>query len=251
MRCEREPLVGQLEGKFNSLGIRGLLFDLDDTLFETTVYMRKHKWLFCVWAAEKLGVVVERVMEVFEEAAFDALDVLHVAPARWDLAVRMTAERLTGEPYCLDEGIEVLKRLFFESPEVIAGVRPVLELFSQTGVKMGVVTHAPNTPPWNEWTWIKLQRNGLERYFPHIWIADESKPKDEEAWRAGAAMIDVPCENILGIGDNIGADILPMRVLGMRAMAVKAIFRRSNGDLPPGVPLLDSLAQAPEAILAL
>lgn len=250
MRCEREPLVGQLEKKFNSLGVRGLLLDLDDTVFETTKYMREHQRLFCVWAAEKLDTALEEVAKVFGQAAYDAYDKLSIAPARWDLAVRMTAERLTGEPYCLDEGIQMIKRLFFDSPEMIAGVRPVLDLLSQTGVKMGAVTHAPNIPPWSEWTWIKLKRNGLECYFPHVWIADEAKPKDEEAWGAGAAMLGLPCENILGIGDNIGADILPMKILGMRTMAVKAIFRRSSGDLPPGVPLLDSLVQAPEAILA-
>ena len=251
MPWEREPLVGQLERKFDSLGISGLLFDLDDTLLETTAYMKERKLALAIWAAGKLGLPLDLVMDELDEAAHEAYDVLHVSAERWVLAVQLTAIKLTGDSYALNEGIGLIQELFFDSPEIISGIHPVMNLFEQTGIKMAVVTHAPSTLPWSDWTWIKLQKTGLDRYFSQVWIADESKPKGIEDWRGAADLLQVPCENILGFGDNVNADGLPMLSLSMRVIMVEPKWRKSNGDLPAGIPVLASLVDAPEAILSL
>ncbi len=247
MLFEREPMVGLLEAKLTSLGIDGLLFDLDDTLLETSDYMDRYKLAFCVWAAEKLGISLEVVMPVFEKAAHDAFDILFVTLERWNLVVRMTAERLGEEPHCLDGGVEIMRELFLDSPRLIEGVRPVLAMLHQTGRKMGVVTHAPH----NKWTEIKMVKTGIERYFDGVWIAGEDRLKGREDWEGGAAMIGVAHDRILGIGDSASADIWPMIGLKMRAIAIVPKWKRAKGELPEGVPLLQSLVGVPEAILAL
>lgn len=252
-RLEYEPLVGQLKVKLDFLGTDGLLFDADDTLFKTTEYMVKHKTAFADWAASYLNRPFEEVEKIFIQAANDAYDVLHVAPERWDLAVRMTSEKLTGSKTTLDGGIEIIRGLFFDSPEMIPGARLALEIFRATGRKMALVTHAamypaPNHPSWTE---IKLAKNGLERYFDAVWIADEKRNKGEEDWAKGAEMLGLSFGKLMGFGDSVGADIIPMTNLGIMAMAIKPTWKRSNGDLPSGVLLLGSLIEAPGAILSL
>ncbi len=245
-RLEYEPLVGLLEAKLDLLGVDGFLWDLDDTILETTDYMGKHKINFSIWAAKYLEMRKELVIEVFFEAAHRAYDHLYVSPERWDLAVKMTAEKLTGDASRLDGGIEMIKKLFLDSPEMIQGARATLEIFQATGRKMALVTHAPMG-----WTEIKIKKNVLERYFDAVWSCDEKRPMSETNKKKGAELLDLPLYKLMGFGDNVNADVIPMRNLGIGAMAVKPKWKRSNGDLPPGIPLLESIAEAPEAILAL
>ncbi len=247
MLSEREPLVGLIERKFDSLGIDGLLFDLDDTLLETAGYITRFKADFSLWAANKLRMPADEVMAIFSQASMDAFEKLMVKPERWDLAVQMTAERITGEAHYLDEGIGMLKLIFTGSPELIAGARPVLELLQKTGRKMAIVTHAPK----NGWTETKLRQTGIEQYFEGVWIAGDSRLKGRVDWEAGAAMIGVPHTRILGFGDSVKADIWPMAELSMRVMALTPKWIGAKGELPAGVPILKSLVEAPEAILAL
>jgi FMN phosphatase YigB (HAD superfamily) len=104
-------------------------------------------------------------------------------------------------------------------------------------------------PPDLSWTEIKLWKCGIRRYFEVVYVANEHRLKGVEDWQMGASLLSLPPERLMGFGDSIGGDIVPMKELGIRAMAVKARWKRSNGDLPEGVPLLDSLVEAPDKIL--
>lgn len=253
MWTEREPLVGELTRKLDSLKIRGFLFDLDDTFLKTSEYMERHNDEFCSYVSSLTGVNVEVVREIFEAASHESFELLYVSHERWELAVRITEAKLGLPLGMLQEGVGILQKLFYGSPEMIEGVRPILDLFAATRRKMAVVTHATNFPaPENlSWTETKLKLNGLTRYFEGVYIAHANGHKGEEDWAAGAAMLSLPYENLMGFGDSVGSDIIPMTNLGIRAMAVRARWKRSRGVLPEGVRLIDTLAEAPEAILAM
>lgn len=249
MRVETEKLVGELERKFGQLGTRVLLFDLDDTLLQTSEHIDEKRLGFCSWVAGRLGLELEVVTRVFDEAAHETYDILHVAVARWEAAVRVTSERLTGRSNDLDEALPLLHDIFLGAPKIIPGVIETLSIFKSTGVKMGLVTHAPTTPPWDKWTGLKLTTHGLDRFFDQVWIADEKARKGKSDWEGMARLMEVECSRVMGFGDNVGADVIPMHELGMRVMAVKPVFGRSKGELPVGVPLLDSIVEAPRQVL--
>lgn len=248
MLPEREQSVDLLRGKLRRLLIGGFLFDLDDTILDTTTYITEFKVAFCVWAAEKLGMKVEEVRAVFEMAVHDTYSTMYVSQERWETIARITAKKLTKDKYYLDDGIEILMRIFDGSPKLFKGAEKAIKLLHDTGGKMGIVTHAPK----NGWTEIKMRETGLEQYFNGVWIADDREPKGMKDWLNGANMIGVPCRRIMGWGDSPDGDIKWMLKLNFGwAFALEQRWVGATGKLPKKVRLLSSLTEAPEAILAL
>lgn len=250
-RLEYEPLVGLLEAKLDLLGVDGILCDADDTLFRTTPYIVEKRKQFSFWAASKVKRDPDEVTQLFHEICRRTYERFYVSIKRWKLSVAILGQELAGDEMAFIEGLPMVLSIFTEAPEIFDGVEQTLALLKVTGRKIGVVTHGPKYPEGRDWTTIKLEDRNLTPYIDAVWLADDTRPKGEVDWQGGADLLAIPNERLMIFGDGIEPDIIPALRLGMRVMAIRPIWDKHKGILPEGVPLLESFAEAPEAILAL
>lgn len=234
-----------LKERFAARGVKGLLFDLDDTLLATSVSVRRCKDDFVDWVEEKLGGKKEELMEVFEVVNLESYRTHYVNPMRWQWVVRQMAVKLGHEEERFLAGLPLLMRAYERVPEMIPGARATLKLYRATGVRMGVVTHS-NVP----WAMRKVTELGLVEEIDGLWIGDENGPKTERDWLEGARMLGLSVEETIGFGDSLTGDLVPMSRLGMRAVGIKPIWRvYKPEEVPAGVTMVDYFRQTPEVVL--
>lgn len=251
MRVERERLVERLRIKLDSMNIRGILCDADDTLFSTTSYLALVRRQFSIWVAQRVNRDPEEVYKVFQVILRRTYETHFVSVRRWEISVGLLGLELVGDETAFVEGLPIVLAVFSGAPRVYDGVLETLALFKEAGRKIGVVTHAPKYPLEKDWTTIKLETGGLLPYVDAVWVADENRPKGEIDWQGGADLLGLPNEQVMIFGDGIEPDVIPGLNLRMKVMAIKPEWDRHKGTLPEGVPLLDTFADAPGAILAL
>lgn len=177
--------------------IKGVIFDLDDTLFSEKQYVKSgYKKI-----SECLGKkdAVDKIWGYFE-AGKPAIDAY--------------LEEI-GE---IDKKAECLQIYRSQMPEITLydGVKDMIEILKQKGIKVGIITDG--RPEGQRY---KLKALGLEEMVDDIIITDElggiqfRKPNDisfrimQNRWR-------IPFEQIIYVGDNPDKDFQAPKQLGMR-----------------------------------
>lgn len=177
--------------------IKGVIFDLDDTLYSEKQYVRSgYKKI-----AEFLGRedATEKLWGYFESGK-QAIDAYLIE---------------NGEE---DKKAECLKIYREQMPEIVLydGVSEMIEDLKAKGIKVGIITDGRPEGQRN-----KINALGLDRMIDDIIITDElggiqfRKPCDiafrimQNRWR-------LPYEQIVYVGDNPNKDFLACRQLGMR-----------------------------------
>ena len=176
--------------------IKGVIFDLDDTLYSEKQYVRSGyqkigEYLGRVDAAEKLWNYFEPGKQAIDEYLFEIEE---------------------------DRKAECLKIYREQIPEISLydGVAQMIEAMKAKGVKVGIITDGRPEGQKN-----KIKALGLESLVDDIIITDElggpqfRKPCDiafrimQNRWR-------LPYEQIVYVGDNLNKDFQACRQLGMR-----------------------------------
>ena len=228
--------------------LRGILFDLDDTLADSSAAEE------VVWRSVA-DVIADHVPTVDrEQLRRRYLDVLEshyaeLAAGRVDFITfrrRRLADALSPWGEVSDE---LLARYVAEKeriadevgsfPQAVATVRALRGL----GIRVGVLTNGPS-----EFQRRKLTASGLGDELDAIAISEElgaAKP-EPEAFRKALELLGTSAAETAMVGDSIENDVLGALNAGLAA----AIWMpgRRTGDLPPGAHLARELADVPRLL---
>jgi putative hydrolase of the HAD superfamily len=232
--------------------VRGVLFDMDDTLFDYS-------------GAEEAGILAHLVAEG-QLAWFDSAA---NAVAVWrEIAMAVYTRFMAGEITFLEHRGERARRFlatlgwpahggagpdaeawfdryhrhfeaawaaFPDVPIALSGLAP--------HVRLGVVSNSAQSHQEH-----KLRALGLRERFSCVVCSDEAgvaKP-DPRIFHAGCVALGLPPEEVLYVGDSLTADALGARAAGLHGVWLD---RRGRGGAPADVTVISSLAQLP-ALLA-
>lgn len=212
----------------NKNGIEGLLFDYDDTFCSTAEYMG---WVMEVYAAKvarKLSIDSSFVLERVNYHNTRLYKEYFVNPIRWNKTSECVSLDLTGKTDTLKREERVFMRIFENVPELFPGVKTILGKLKKSGKKIGMVTHASL-----DWTMLKLERHGIIGYVDHLQLADVDKHKTVEDWRLGVVGLGLNPSQVIGTGDSISGDVIPMLELGMKGvLALPNSWSVNHAELP-------------------
>lgn len=224
--------------RFEEMGVRVALIDLDDTLVDThKVYMeRMHR--------------AARIV-VGEEGEEEFMD-------KWLARITKNRRKYSVNPKVLYESfdevlgecaaeiradaVEQIRCIWEEDiPEMFAGVKEFLTDLREAGLRICIVTHAGR-----EWTDRKLLGNGLTGLVDGVYCIDINGSKDEDTWEDVYEAEGVTVNQVIVVGDSIVSDVWPNLNLGVvadRIIRVKSKFKFGSEDVPTGVVEVESLSQ--------
>ncbi|MEM2874819.1 MAG: HAD-IA family hydrolase [Candidatus Hadarchaeales archaeon] len=228
-------------------GIRGVLFDVDDTLVNSRPAMEHALRIIAGRMAEFAGSQgpeqgVQRIHAMLRELD----DSMHAAfrynrDEWWQEAARRLgkempadlASRLTRDYW----------NIVLERSELYPDALPTLEYLMRGGYLIGAVTDTDGTKG------IKLERlrrMGLMRFFRVVVVGGEDtkgvKP-DPEPFLLAAARLGLKPDECVMVGDRPHTDVRGARTAGMRAIWLR---RREWNAMEPCDAIIDSLNQLPE-----
>jgi putative hydrolase of the HAD superfamily len=231
---------------------RAVVFDLDDTLHDTTGI--EAETLVALWAAvcEDLP---EADRETFLARYRDGRDDLygHVLSGEWDIATYRRAHLVAtcapwGEPS--EALLATQHRLRNEQLERARFIEHAVELLRDlrdAGVRTALLT---NGPSWTQRR--KVELLGLEAQLDAIGISEElgaAKP-DPAAFAATLALIECAPDETVMVGDHLDWDVRGALAAGMRG----AVWVAGDGDdrePPAGAMKVARLGEVPAALAAL
>lgn len=194
-------------------GARGLLFDIDGTLYDNAAYLASHKQVLVERLAMELGRSYNEVRHEVRE-----------------VQDRLAAER-GRRPSLANTFLEfgatmeqnVAWRSLLLKPERYLGHDPRLaEALSALKARFALAALTNNPADIARRT---LEILGIGSVFPTIVALDDtlvSKP-DLEPFRAGLGALELPAGEVTMIGDRYDVDIAPALELGMSAVLVDGV----------------------------
>lgn len=242
--------VDKLTSWLEDAGIGVVLFDLDDTLLETHSIFDRQIDAFIALAVSRLPEYqFGSLLEMLREINNRAFRIYGVNPNRWETVVVQMGERC-GEraKEVFNDGLTTLMEIYQIVPPVFPGALEILNLFNQTGVNMGLVTHANQ-----KWTDFKLDNTGLRPFFQHILVVDENRHKGSNDWVSAVSLFGKEPRQGMVLGDNLRGDVIAAVEAGFRK--VVWIDEKDNwsmyrqGNVPEGVIVVPEIAMLTQALL--
>lgn len=195
--------LSELERYLN--GIKVLIFDLDDTLYDEIDYV-KSGFLCVAQVLQNVDNVSERLYELFKQG-------------------ERPIDKLLEEEGIVSEEIKTkcLKSYRTQVPNIALSddVRDLLDLLKKSGYRLGVITDGRV-----EGQKAKIKALGLDHFIEKIIITDElggieyRKP-NPRAFEMMRDYFDVRFEEMCYIGDNITKDFIAPDMLGMKSIFFK------------------------------
>lgn len=191
--------------------IRGVLFDLDDTLYDRARAFRAWSERFvdghlpaldAVARAETVDLLVE-----LDDNGYGAKDMLFSA-------IKARHPELTHE---VDDLVDHFRADFPAGLALDAGSRRLLDHLREKRIRFGIITNGLTAQR------PKLKALGIDQWTSCIFVSSEfgCKKPDPRIFRAAAAELGVPCADILFVGDHPSLDIAGAGAIGMKTAWVK------------------------------
>ena len=228
--------------------LRGILFDLDDTLADSSG-VEETVWEHVVEA------IAEHVPGVDRAGLRDRyLDVLEeqyapLAAGRIDfLTFRRNRLAAALDPWG-DVSDELFERYVREKERIADEMRPFPDAIATVralraqGIKVGVLTNGPS-----DFQRRKLEVSGLGPELDAIAISGElgvAKP-EREAFELALALLGTTAGETAMVGDSLENDVAGAIAAGLAA--VVWMPGRRSGDLPPGAHLAREIAEVPRLL---
>jgi putative hydrolase of the HAD superfamily len=189
-----------------ALRVKGVLFDLDNTLFDRDL-------AFNSWAS---GFVEDQFRDESEDRRAKVLKQIITIDAHGYVTkhvlftqVRALYPSITEE---VDELCERFYREWLVHMTLDSETTALLDFLDHTGIPFGIITNGPVQQH------DKIRQLGLNHRTRCLFVSAEfgcNKP-DPSIFRAAASSLGVLCEQILFVGDNPHADICGAHAVGMR-----------------------------------
>jgi len=241
------------EGAALDLLIRGILFDIGDTLVPATdIQRRSLAGAARDLAAEGLLGDPDSFVRAYEAAAgepqFDRLaDLNHLYS---DVRILERASRLLSEPFDprrAERFLAVYRGKVREGVRPDAGVSAALGRLRAEGMRLGVVSNGTTAEQREQ---LRLMR--VEEFFDPVLISQEvgvRKP-DPAIMLIAARRWGLPAVEVLVVGDRADWDVLGAARAGMRSALTTQFVDRSGETLPGAEPdlIVGDLAALPDAI---
>jgi len=210
---EFDPINMELRESLSRLGIKGILYDLDDTLIYTSEIFAACMQEYTAKVSEETGLEYELISKTLQTINDEEYKTKGVSPKRWDSVVDRMAVIFEGHGESVLGNLDILHKIYTLEPRIRPGARTTLRTMSEAGAKQGLITHA-NV----EWTHRKLDLLGLWDNFQTVVIVDENGHKGPENWKLAMDNLELKPEECLVIGDSLSGDIIPGASLGARTM---------------------------------
>ena len=208
----------------------GLVFDVDDTLYEQIVpFENAYKSLFDMDIdMEKFYLLSRYYSDVKFEASrngemtMDEYHIYRIQEAAKDLGVNLTDEQALSMQKEYKKNQQNLKM----SDITIS----ILELAKKNNVKLGVITNGPSAHQW-----AKVNALGVEKWIPreNIIVSGDlgiNKP-DARIFDAMQEKLQLDAEFLYYIGDSFENDIVGANNAGWKSIWIN----RYNKEYPPGI----------------
>lgn len=210
-------------------GIKVVLFDLDDTLFDTSPLFVRQFQAFYQYAKGCInGLDIDTFAREFEGLNDHYYQTMGVSVKKFDQVVTDLSKKYNTE--ALMEGLHHLYAIYETSPDLYDGAEDVLSLCKSAGLKIGAVTHATD-----KWTDIKLMDIG--KYFDGVFVIDieKHKYKKPEHWKEAIEHFGFDPIQVMVVGDNVNGDIKAAHSVGVRNLVRLATkWKVYDGTLPEG-----------------
>ncbi len=195
-------------------GIEVIAFDADDTLWENETIFRQAEETFCALMSDYLPAEVCQKELFAIEMKNLPLYGYGIKPFTLSLiegATELSQGRVSNG---VIQKIIALGQGMLQAPNpILDGVDQVLSLLSSS-FRLVVATKGDLLDQER-----KLERSGLAKYFHHIEIMSDKKPKN---YQKLVAHLDIKPEEFLMVGNSVNSDILP--VLDIGAVTVHVPF---------------------------
>ena len=211
--------------------------DADDFLFATQELFDfyKNKYVRRI-ARQNPGLPVRELRAELETVNRNIHHKVGVRPTRWfvvadELAKLHRHEMKLRRSITDPANIGIFATLYRSTPQLLPGALTTVRALYHTGLPLIMVTNA-NV----EWTYIKLRKSRILKYFTHIEIISENVPtKNHFDWERAATHSGIKPRRSLAMGDSLSSDIQPAAVAKYRIL-IWAPREWSNslssGDIP-------------------
>lgn len=223
------------ESIFRKGNIQSVIFDLDDTLFETGQYYKSNMLIMAEHVSKLLNDnSVNIAKRIYEEGV-----VIHKEvgpPMLLNTLMKLAVARIYGNSLSnqkdIDSYLDNYVELFYKgTPKLKDGTLCVLEMLNTLGIKIGIHSHSQHE--WTEGKVRYIQESFKDQYGSDIQLPFYSTPledkKDKQGWSDALKNFKFNPNTTLVVGDNLRDDILPTQQLGVRVLVlISNSFYSSN-----------------------
>ena len=191
-----------MKNKFNTIG-----FDADDTLWINQPNYDEIENDYCNLLSKYLSE--DEVSEELYKTEMQNLSLYGYGAKSFMLSMIETAINTTNNKipqHIINEIIKLGKKLINKPVMLLNGVKEVLEYFSETDIRIILVTKGDLIDQER-----KLNKSKIGNFFHHIEIMSDKKESD---YLKLLSRLDVEPEHFLMIGNSLKADIIPVLNIG-------------------------------------
>jgi HAD superfamily hydrolase (TIGR02253 family) len=196
--------------------IKGILFDMDNTLLDFMYYKRETAKATAKAMVEK-GLpanekeIYKKIFEIYDEKGIEYQKTCYDVVKPYNLEIHR-AEKIQHA------GIIAYIRKKYEIIKPYPGVKKTLKKIKEKKIKMGIVSDAPRNKIWD-----RLILSGLEDEFEVVVSQSDTlkyKPHPS-SFQLALQKIKLKPNEILFVGDNPGRDIKGAKKIGMKTCLAK------------------------------
>lgn len=214
--------------------IKSVIFDLDDTLFQTGEYYKSNMLKMAQYISKLLDdSSPESAERIYQEGVAIHKEIGH--PMLLNTLMKLAIAKIYGNNLSnqdkIDAYLEETVKLFYKgTPELKYGALCVLDMLNTLGIKIGIYSHSQ--PEWTESKVRYIQSKFKDEYGEDIKLLFYSttleNKKDIQGWSKALKSFGFNPNTTLVVGDNLRDDILPTEQLGIRVLVLISNSRYSS-----------------------
>ena len=203
--------------------IKGVLFDLDDTLYDSSSFADRAR-------REAIKMMIDAGLNATEEEAYNILQrIIKQKGSNYNRHFDDLVKAIVGhyEPKIITMGIITYHNVKFALLRPYPDTIKTLIALKKMGLKLGVITDGITIKQWE-----KLIRLGIVDFFDEVVTSEEfglGKP-NVEFFEYGIKKMGLNPDEAVYVGDRIDRDIIPANKVGMCAIRIlKGKYRDVEG----------------------
>ena len=193
--------------------IKGVLFDLDDTLYDSSSFADRAR-------REAIKMMIDSGLNATEEEAYNILQrIIKQKGSNYTKHFDDLVKAIMGhyEPRIITMGIITYHNVKFALLRPYPDTIKTLIELKKMGLKLGVITDRITIKQWE-----KLIRLGIVDFFDDVITSEEfglGKP-NIEFFEYGIKKMNLNPDETIYVGDRVDRDIIPAKKVGMRTIRI-------------------------------